>query len=263
MDLGLADRVAIVGGGSKGIGKATAMLLAQEGARVVIAARGSDALAHAAAAIRDATAADVLPAQCDMASDDDIRRLVARTVEAYGAIDILVNNAGGPPPGRFEQHDDVAWQRAFELNLMSVVRLTREALPLLRASDQGRVINITSTAVKEPIDGLILSNAVRLGTTGLAKTLSKEFGAYGITVNNVAPGLTLTGRIRPVIEAQAKASGRSFEDVAAEREARIPLGRMAQPEDVAAMVVFLASTQARQITGQTILVDGGATGAVM
>lgn len=263
MDLGLTGRVAIVGGGSKGIGKATAMLLAQEGARVVIAARGSEALAHAAAAIRDATATDVLAAQCDMASDDDIRRLVARTVEAYGAIDVLVNNAGGPPPGRFEQHDDAAWLRAFELNLMSVVRLTREALPLLRASDQGRVINITSTAVKEPIDGLILSNAVRLGTTGLAKTLSKEFGPYGITVNNVGPGLTLTGRIRPVIEAQAKAAGRSFEDVAAEREARIPLGRMAQPEDVAAMVVFLASKQARQITGQTILVDGGATGAVM
>ena len=159
--------------------------------------------------------------------------------------------------------NDEAWQKAFETNFMSVVWMVREALSHLKQSDQARVINITSTAVKEPIDGLILSNAVRLGTTGLAKTLSKEFGPYGITVNNVGPGLTLTDRIRPVIEAQAKASGRSFEDVAAEREARIPLGRMAQPEDVAAMVVFLASKQARQITGQTILVDGGATGAVM
>jgi 3-oxoacyl-[acyl-carrier protein] reductase len=263
MDLGLTNRVAVVGGGSKGIGRASAMLLAHEGARVVIAARGLEALAHAAEAIRDATGAQVLSVQCDMASDADIKNLVARSVEAFGGLDIVVNNAGGPPPGRFDAHDDAAWQQAFALNLMSVVRLTREALPHLRKSGQGRVINITSTAVKEPIDGLILSNAVRLGTTGLAKTLSKEFGGYGITVNNVGPGLTMTDRIRPVIEAQAKAAGRTFEEVAAEREARIPLGRMAQPEDVAAMVVFLASKQARQITGQTILVDGGSTAAVM
>ncbi len=263
MDLGLHQRVAIVGGASKGIGRATAMMLAHEAARGVIAARGLEALTHTASAIRDATGAAVLAVQCDMASDDDIKHLVARTGEEFGQIDIVVNNAGGPPPGRFEAHDDAAWQQAFALNLMSVVRLTREALPYLRMSDQGRVINITSPAVKEPIDGLILSNAVRLGTTGLAKTLSKEFGGYGITVNNVAPGLTMTDRIRPVIEAQAKSAGRSFEEVAAEREARIPLGRMAQPEDIAAMIVFLASTQARQITGQTILVDGGSTAAVM
>jgi 3-oxoacyl-[acyl-carrier protein] reductase len=263
MDLGLSDRVAVVGGASKGIGRATAMLLAQEGARVVIAARGLEALTHAASAIRDATGAAVLPVQCDMSSEGDIKQLVERAVGEFGGIDILVNNAGGPPPGLFGAHDDAAWQRAFELNLMSVVRLTREALPHLQKSDQGRVINITSTAVKEPIDGLILSNAVRLGTTGLAKTLSKEFGAFGITVNNVGPGLTMTDRIRPVIEMQAKSSGRTFEEVAKERESRIPLGRMAQPEDVAAMIVFLASKQARQITGQTILVDGGSTAGVM
>lgn len=263
MDLGLRGRVAIVGGGSKGIGRAAATLLAREGARVVIAARGQATLDETAAAIRHETSAEVLAVACDMASAGEIKQLVARTVEAYGAIDIVVNNAGGPPPGRFEQHDDAAWQAAFALNLMSVVRLTREALPYLRASDQARVINITSTAVKEPIDGLILSNSVRLGTTGLAKTLSKELGAYGITVNNIGPGLTMTDRIRPVIAAQAKASGRAFEDVASERESRIPLGRIAQPEDVAAMVVFLASAQARHVTGQTILVDGGATAAVM
>ena len=263
MDLGLKGRVAIVGGGSKGIGRASAMLLAAEGARVVIAARGQEALAHASQAIRDATGSDVLPVQCDMASGDDIKRVVVQTVEAFGAIDIVVNNAGGPPLGLFEQHDDAAWRAAFDLNLMSVVRLVREALPRLRASDQARIINITSTAVKEPIEGLILSNSVRLGTTGLAKTLSRELGRDGITVNNVGPGLTMTDRIRPVIEAQAKASGRPFEEVAAEREARIPLGRMGQAEDVAALVLFLASKQARQITGQTILVDGGATAAVM
>jgi 3-oxoacyl-[acyl-carrier protein] reductase len=263
MDLGLHGRVAIVGGASKGIGRAAAELLAREGARVVIAARGQEALSHAASAIRDATGADVLPVQCDMASDADITALVARTSDAFGAIDIVVNNAGGPPPGTFDQHDDATWQRAFDLNLMSVVRLTRAALPWLQKSDQPRVINVTSTAVKEPIAGLILSNSVRLGTTGLAKSLSKELGRYGITVNNVGPGLTMTDRIRPVLEAQAKQSGRSFDDVAREREAAIPLGRMAQPEDVAAIIVFLASKQARQISGQTILVDGGSTTAVL
>lgn len=263
MDLGLQGRVAIVGGGSKGIGRAVAALLAAEGARVVIAARGAEALDAAASEIRAATGADVLPVACDMARDTDIEALVRRTVEAYGAIDIIVNNAGGPPPGRFEQHDDAAWQHAFATNLMSVVRLVRASLPHLKASGQARVINITSTAVKEPIDGLILSNSIRLGTTGLAKTLSRELGPDGITVNNVGPGLTMTGRIRPVIEAQANAEGRAFEDVAADRARRIPVGRLASPEDIAGMVVFLASAQARHVTGQTILVDGGSTGAVM
>jgi 3-oxoacyl-[acyl-carrier protein] reductase len=263
MDFGLQGRVAIVGGGSKGIGRAVAMMLAAEGARVIIAARGAEALSHAALAIRDATGAEVLPVTCDMASSDDIRALVERAAAEFGRIDILVNNTGGPPPGFFDQHGDDAWQHAFEMNLMSVVRMVREALPHLRASDQGRVINITSTSVKEPIDGLILSNSIRLGTTGLAKTLSRELGPLGITVNNVGPGLTMTDRIRPVIEAQARQQGREFEDVAAERTARIPARRIGEPEDVAAMVVFLASVQARQISGQTILVDGGATGAVL
>jgi 3-oxoacyl-[acyl-carrier protein] reductase len=262
MDLGLRDRVVIVGGGSKGIGRAAALLFAQEGAKVVIAARGREALTHAAESIRDASGAEILPVACDMSSDADIRALIAKAVESYGRIDVLVNNAGGPPLGRFEQHDDAAWLQAFELNLMSVVRCVREALPYLRESDQARVINVTSTAVREPIEGLILSNAVRLGTTGLAKTLSRELGSLGVTVNNVGPGLTLTDRIRPVLEAQSKASGRSFDDVAAERTARIPVGRMGEPEDVAALIVFLASRQARQISGQTILVDGGATSAV-
>ena len=263
MDLGIAGRVAIVGGGSRGIGRATAMLLAAEGARVAIAARGQRALVHAADAIRDATGGDALPVECDMARYDDIKRLVERTAEHFGGIDIVVNNAGGPPPGTFEHHDDSAWAKAIDQNLMSVVRLTREALPHLKRSDQPRVINITSTAVKEPIDELVLSNAARLGTTGLAKSLANELGRYGITVNNVGPGLTLTDRIRPVLEAQAQVEGRTFEEQKALRAKQIPLGRVGEAEDVAAMVVFLASRQARQITGQTILVDGGATRAVM
>lgn len=264
MDLGLRGRAAIVGGASKGIGLATARMLAAEGARVALAARTAATLDAAAASIRaDLPGAEAIAVPCDMSSAADIARLVRETAERFGAIDIVVNNAGGPPPGRFDQHDDEAWLRAFDQNLMSVVRLTRAALPWLQRSDQARVINITSTAVKEPIDGLILSNSVRLGTTGLAKTLSKELGPLGITVNNVGPGLTLTDRIRPVIEAQARAAGRTFDEVAAERTQRIPTGRMGAPEDVAAMIVFLASRQARQVTGQTILVDGGATAGVL
>jgi 3-oxoacyl-[acyl-carrier protein] reductase len=266
MDLGLRGRVAIVGGASQGIGRATAKLLAEEGCRVVMAARGERALEGWAASLRAGRGHGellVAAVPCDMSSADDIKRLVERTVEAFGALDILVNNAGGPPFGTFEAHDDAAWQKAFDTNLMSVVRLVRDALPYLKQSDQARIINITSTAVKEPIDGLILSNSIRLGTTGLAKTLSRELGPFGITVNNVGPGTTMTDRIRPMIEAQAKAEGRTFDEMRAERARRIPVGRIGEPEDVAAMIVFLASAQARQISGQTILVDGGATASVM
>ena len=263
MDLGLAGRVAILGGGSKGIGRAVAEMLAAEGAHVVIAARTESELEAASREIAAATGVEVLPVVCDMAKRDQIEALVATTVERFGGIDIVVNNAGGPPFGRFEQHEADAWQAALDQNLMSVVRMTRAALPYLRGSDQARIINITSTSVKEPIDGLILSNTARLGTTGLAKTLSRELGPDGITVNNVGPGSTLTDRIRPGIEAQARAAGTSFDDALRERARAIPVGRIGMAEDVAAVVVFLASKQARQVTGQTILVDGGATRAVL
>ena len=268
MDLGLRDRVAIVGGASEGIGRATAAMLAQEGCRVVLAARRQEALDLAKEMIElsaraGGADASVLAVPCDMSSNADIKRLIVRTVAEFGGIDIVVNNAGGPPFGSFDRHDDDAWRKAIDTNLMSVIWMTREALPHLKRSDQARIINITSTAVKEPIEGLILSNTVRAGTTGLAKTLSKELGPLGITVNNVAPGTTLTDRIRPLIEAQANAEGRSFDDVRDERARRIPVQRIGEAEDVAAMIVFLASAQARQITGQTIVVDGGAGAAIV
>lgn len=265
MDLGLHDRAAIVGGASQGIGRATAELLAREGCRVMMAARRREPLEEAANQLRAAVGWSpgepsriaVLP--CDMGLGADIDALVSATIAAFGAIDVIVNNAGGPPLGLFEQHDDAAWQKAFETNLMSVVRLVRAALPHLKASPQARIINITSTAVREPIDGLILSNSVRLGTTGLAKSLSRELGPYGITVNNVAPGTTMTARIRPILEAQAQSQGRTVDEVRREREQRIPVRRIGEADDVAAAIVFLASAQARQITGQTLLVDGGET----
>lgn len=263
MDLGLAGKVALVGGASRGIGKAVAMGLAQEGCRVAICARGREALEAAAAEIAGATGSEVLPVICDMAQYDDIRRFVAETVSRFGGLDIVVNNAGGPPLGTFEAHSDDVWQGALAQNLLSVTRTVREALPHLRKRGGGRIINITSIAVKQPIDGLILSNAARLGVVGLAKTLSRELGRDQILVNNVCPGLTLTDRMRQVLQGRATAQGRPVEEVVEEENRSIPVGRLGQPEDVAALVVFLASEPARQITGTTIQVDGGSTTAVM
>ena len=263
MELGLAGKVALVGGASRGIGRAVALGLAREGCRVAICARGRERLEAAAEEIRSATGAEVIAVPCDMSRADDIRRFVAAAVEAFGRLDVVVNNAGGPPPGPFEAHDDTAWSQALSQNLLSVVRTVREALPHLRSAGGGRIINITSVAVKEPIPGLVLSNAARLGVVGLAKTLSRELGPHGITVNNVCPGLTITDRIRELYGGRAEAEGRSLEEVLAEEGRRIPLGRLAQPEDVAALVVFLASEPARQITGTTVQVDGGSTAAVL
>jgi 3-oxoacyl-[acyl-carrier protein] reductase len=263
MDLGLRGKVALVGGASRGIGRAVAAGLAREGCRVAICARDEARLAQAAEEIRSATGAEVLAFRCDMAVQDEIRRFVAATVEAFGRLDIVVNNAGGPPAGPFETHDEAAWQQALNQNLLSVVRTVREALPHLRAAGSGRIINITSVAVKEPIPGLVLSNATRLGVVGLAKTLSRELGRDGITVNNVCPGLTLTDRMRELYGGRAEAAGRSLEAVLADEAQRIPLGRLAEAEDVAALAVFLASEPARHITGTTIQVDGGSTAAVM
>jgi 3-oxoacyl-[acyl-carrier protein] reductase len=262
MDLGLRGRVAVVGGASKGIGRATAAMLAAEGARVVLAARGEAALTAAATEIAAATGAETLAVPSDLSRDADIARLIDATAARFGAIDVLVVNAGGPPVGTFDAHADSAWQQAFEQNLMSGVRMVRAALPHLERSGQARVIFVTSTSVKEPIDGLILSNSMRLAATGLAKTLARELGPRGITVNNVGPGTTLTDRIRPMIEAQASAERIPFDEARERRAAQIPLRRIGEAKDVAAMVVFLASAQARQISGQTILVDGAATRAV-
>ncbi len=263
MELGLAGKVALVGGASRGIGRAIAFGLATEGCRVAICARDQQRLDATAEELRSSTGVDVLAFACDMSKQDDIARFVAATAEQCGRLDIIVNNAGGPPPGTFEAHDEAAWQHALDQNFLSVVRTTREALPHLRAAGGGRVINITSVAVKEPIPGLILSNASRLAVVGLAKTLSRELGPDNITVNTACPGLTLTDRMRELYGGRAKAAGRSLDEELAAEAQRIPLRRLGQPEDVAALVVFLASDQARHITGTTIQVDGGSTLAAM
>jgi 3-oxoacyl-[acyl-carrier protein] reductase len=261
MELGLKGKAAIVGGSSRGMGKAIALALAQEGCDVAICARGEADLKATAEEIRSQTGARVLPLVCDMSNYDDIQRLVHQTAETFGRIDIVVNNAGGPPLGTFDDFSEEEWQKAVDQNFLSAVRTIREALPYLRRQG-GRVINITSVAVKQPIDRLILSNAVRLGVVGMAKTLSREVAKEGITVNNVCPGNIATQRLLSIFEARAQRESRPFQEVLEEEKSRTPTGFLGEPADIAALVVFLASEKARYISGATIQVDGGSTTAV-
>jgi 3-oxoacyl-[acyl-carrier protein] reductase len=262
MDLGLNGRAALVGGASKGIGRAIAKELAREGARVMICSRNAENLEAAATEIREETGSDVAWAVCDMASYDDIKATVAAAAERLGGLDIVVNNAGGPPTGTFQDLDERYWQHAIDQNLLSAVRTIREALPHLARSGAGRIINVTSVAVKQPIDGLILSNTTRLGVVGLAKTLSRELAPQGITVNNVCPGNIATERLMALIEERAGRQGQTLEEAVGLEEGRVPMGFLGEAADVAHLVAFLASSQARFITGTTIQVDGGSTTAV-
>ncbi len=261
MDLGLTGRVAAIGGASKGIGRATAFGLAAEGCRVAISARGEDALRQTEQELRDA-GADVFAMTCDMGKPEDVKRFIAATAEHYGGLDILVNNHGGPPYGYFETHDQERWTNAINVSFLSGVWCIQEALPHLRKSGQGRIINIASTSIKQPIDGLVLSNTTRMATAGLAKTLSRELGPDQITVNTVCPGSTLTERLLGPARQQAEAEGRPLEELVEEMGRSVPLGHIGRPEDVAALVVFLAGEPAKHITGTTVAVDGGETTSV-
>ena len=257
MDMGLRGTVAFVAASSQGLGEAIALGLAQEGASVAMCARRQDATEAAAERVRQATGASVLAVRADVTRPDEIEAAIALTVERLGGLDILVTNAGGPPPGEFTKHDDTAWQKAFELNLLSTVRMIRLALPHLQKNGKGRIINMTSTSVKQPIEGLVLSNAIRVGVVGLAKTLSVEFAPYKITVNNIAPGRFDTDRIRQLDSGRGRALGLSEEEARELAMRQIPLGRYGRPEEVAHLAVFLASDKAAYITGTTIQIDGG------
>jgi 3-oxoacyl-[acyl-carrier protein] reductase len=248
MDLGLEGTAAIVGGASAGMGFAIAEALAAEGCGVTMCARRDDRLRESASRIPGA-----LAVAGDVRDPAVLERLVDDTVEARGRLDIVVNNAGGPPPGTFDSTPDEAWADAFELSLRSVLRLTRLALPHLRASGRGRVVNITSWSVREPIPHLILSNTIRPGVIGWAKSLAHEVGRDGITVNTIAPGKVATGRMRELWEARPDPVAAEAEDIAS-----IPVGRMGQPEEIAAAVTFLCSARAGYISGVVLPVDGGA-----
>ncbi len=262
MDLGLKGKTALVGGSSKGIGRAVAIALAREGCNVGICARDNAALAEKASTIRRDTTVQVFSLVTDMSRYEEIKRVVQETANSFGRLDILVNNAGGPRTGTFDDMDETDWLQAISQNLMSAIRTTREALPHLRRSGGGRIINITSIAVKQPIDRLILSNTARLGVVGMAKTLSRELAPEGITVNNVCPGNIATERLVSLIEERAKQDGVPMEEAIQIEERRIPMGHLGDPDDVANMVVFLASAKAHYITGTTIQVDGGSTVSV-
>ncbi|MGE5302568.1 MAG: SDR family oxidoreductase [Alphaproteobacteria bacterium] len=257
MDLGLKGKVALVAGASQGMGRATALGFAREGAKVSMCARGEAALNEAAAMIRKETGTEVLAMAADMTKAEDIQRFVNQTTQQFGRLDVIVNNAGGPPPGEFMKFTDEDWQNAFRLSFMSTMRMTREAVPHMRKVGGGRVINITSYSVKEPIAGLVLSNAIRSAVIGLAKTLSRELGRDNILINNVCPGRIDTERARKLNKARAERLNRSVEEINKEMAAEVPLGRYGTAEEVADVIVFLGSAVASYVTGTTIQIDGG------
>ena len=257
MDLGLKGKVALIAGGSLGLGRAVALEMAREGAKVAICALDDPNLPEAAQIIKKQTGVDIFTIPADVSREEEAKKFVKKSIEHYGTVDILVNNAGGPPSMTFLEIDDNQWHQGFRLNLLSTIVMTREAVPVMKAKRWGRIINMTSIAVKQPIDGLILSNTVRSGVIGFAKSLSNELASFNITVNSVCPGYTMTDRVRNLSKVVAQKQGTTPEAIIQKWASEIPMGRIGTPEEFAALVTFLASVQAGYITGAAIQIDGG------
>ncbi len=257
MDLGLRGKVAVVAAASQGMGRAAAFALAREGCRLAICARNEGPLEDAAEAIRRETGAEVLAVPADVGRAEDVVRFVAEAVKAYGGVDLLLANAGGPPTGRFEELTEEQWERAYGLTLMSVVRLIRECIPSVRSRGGGAIAVITSITVKQPLDNLLLSNAMRAAVVGLVKTLAKELAQDRIRVNAVVPGFIATERMTELVRIRAERERVSLADAEKAEVAQIPWGRMGKPEEVADLIAYLLSERASYITGDTIQIDGG------
>jgi 3-oxoacyl-[acyl-carrier protein] reductase len=257
MDFGLKDRVALVAAASRGIGYAAARELAKEGARVFLCSRDERRASEAAQKIHADTGADVAGIAADVTDGEQAETFVKLALERAGRVDICVTNAGGPPAAVFADTDLEMFRHAFEQNALSAIRFAKLLLPGMLRQKWGRIINITSVSAKQPIEGLLLSNTVRAGLTGWAKTVSSEVAAAGITVNNVAPGYTLTERQDQLAEARGKSLGKTKQEIIETWAFQAPIRRMASPEEIAAAIAFLASERASYITGVTLQVDGG------
>ncbi len=263
MDLELKGKVAIVGGGSKGLGRACAEVLAGEGAKVTICSRNKENLEKAAAEIRSATGSDVLAFPGDLDKSDTIKDLIATTVDHFGRLDILVNNSGSPPISFAYDASDEMLQIAVQRSLFYFARMSREAIPYLKTGGGGRIINILASTVYQPLLKMALSGTTRIGVIAFAKSLADEVGKFGILVNNVCPGSILTERMLLNITARAEEMGIPLEEALVKRAAEIPVGRLGEPKDIAYTVAFLASGKSGYITGSTIRVDGGVVRSVL
>lgn len=257
MDLGIKGKIALVAAASKGLGRAVAEELAAEGAALVLCARGAEALQQTAAAIEAAHGVPVLAVVADLSTLAGVASVTEAALARFGQVDILVTNAGGPPAGTFEQHDAEAWNAATKLLLTSVVELTRAVLPGMKERGWGRILNITSIAVKQPVAGLLLSNSLRAAVTGMARTLATEVAPFGITVNNILPGYTRTDRVEHLAQATADREGISTEEATTRWTKEIPMQRLGEPAEFAALAAFLCSARASYITASSIPVDGG------
>ena len=257
MDLGLRGKVALVAAASKGLGRAVAEELAAEGVKLAICSRDAEAIESVGNEIAKATGAEVLARAADVSRTADVDAFVDAALSIFGRVDILLTNSGGPPPGRFETLDLAAWRKAAELTLFSPVEFARRLLPGMKERRWGRILNVTSITVKQPVDNLMLSNSLRAAVTGWARTLANEVGETGVTVNNLIPGYTRTDRVVELSQVIAKRDGITTEEAVARWEREIPLGRLGEPREFAALAAFIASERASYITGQSIAVDGG------
>lgn len=263
MDLGLNNKVAIVAASSRGLGKAVAEALAAEGVRLALCARDEKVLRATADSIRGRFGVPVLDRALDVRNAEAVKSFVGATLESYGGVDIGITNAGGPPSKSFAETSVEDWRDAFDLNFMSTLYLVRELLPYMQKQKWGRIVAITSITIKQPTDGLILSNAIRAAVAGLIKSLANEYAKDNILLNNVCPGFTATDRVNDVATAQASAQGVTPDEIVQRWTRNIPLGRLGRPEEFGAMVAFLCSEKAGYMTGTSIAIDGGAVKGII